>query len=55
VRIEPKLSRLSVAVIAADAKPATAMYAVFADLSERLESQREGAHQISDQELAPPQ
>jgi hypothetical protein len=50
-----KLSRLSGAVIAADAKPTTAMYAVFADLSERLESQRERVHQISDQELAPPQ
>ena len=50
-----KLSRLSGAVIAADAKPTAAMYAVFADLSERFELQRERLQQINNQELAPSQ
>jgi hypothetical protein len=35
-----KLSRLSGAVISADARPTAAMYAVFDDLSQRLEDQR---------------
>jgi hypothetical protein len=48
-----KLSRLSGAVIAADAKPTAAMYAVFADLSERFDMQRERLQHIIDQELAP--
>jgi hypothetical protein len=50
-----KLSRLSGAVISADAKPTAAMYAVFADLSERFELQRERLQQINNQELAPSQ
>jgi len=50
-----KLSRLSSAVIAADAKPTASMYAVFADLSKRFEIQRERLLQITDQELAPSQ
>jgi len=48
-----KLSRLSGAVISADAKPTASMYAVFADLSERLEIQRERLQHIIDQELSP--
>jgi hypothetical protein len=35
-----KLSRLSGAVMSADARPTAAMYAVFDDLSQRLEDQR---------------
>jgi hypothetical protein len=50
-----KLSRLSGAVIAADAKPTAAMTAVFADLSERFEIQRERLQQIIDKEIAPAQ
>ena len=48
-----KLSRLSRAVIAADAKPTASMYAVFADLSERIDMQRERLQQIIDRELEP--
>jgi len=47
-----KLSRLSGAVISADAKPTASMYAVFADVSERFELQCERLQQIFDQELA---
>jgi len=47
-----KLSRLSGAVIAADARPTASMYAVFADVSGRFEMQRERLQQIIDQELA---
>ena len=50
-----KLSRLSRAVIAADAKPTASMYAVFADLSKRFELQRERLQQIIDRELVPSQ
>jgi hypothetical protein len=50
-----KLSRLSGAVISADAKPTAAMNAVFADLSERFEIQRERLQQIIDREIAPAQ
>jgi len=48
-----KLSRLSRAVVSADAKPTASMYAVFADLSERIDMQRERLQHIIDQELAP--
>jgi hypothetical protein len=51
--LSQKLSRLSGAVIAADAKPTAAMYAVLADLSERIDMQRERLQHIIDQELAP--
>jgi photosystem II stability/assembly factor-like uncharacterized protein len=44
-----KLSRLSGAVIAADAKPTAAMYAVFEDLSRRFETQRNRVNQLVDQ------
>lgn len=50
-----KLSRLSRAVIAADAKPTASMYAVFADLSKRIDMQRERLQQIIDRELEPSQ
>jgi hypothetical protein len=48
-----KLSRLSGAVIAGDARPTASMFAVFEDLSERFENQRRRLNQIIDQNLAP--
>jgi hypothetical protein len=48
-----KLSRLSGAVIAADARPTASMYAVFADVSERFELQSVRLKQVIDRELAP--
>ena len=50
-----KLSTLSYAVSSGDIKPTESMYAVFADLSERFEVQRNRLNQIIDQELAPSQ
>jgi len=47
-----KLSTLSGAVGAADAKPTEQMYAVFEDLSERLEVQRNRLIQIIESEIA---
>jgi hypothetical protein len=41
-----KLSRLSGAVVAADARPTEAMYAVFEDLSQRFEVQRSRLNQV---------
>jgi photosystem II stability/assembly factor-like uncharacterized protein len=41
-----KLARLSGAVVAGDARPTEAMYAVFEDLSERLEVQRNRLNQL---------
>ena len=48
-----KLSRLSGAVNAADARPTASMYAVFADVSERFEIQSVRLKQVIDRELAP--
>ena len=48
-----KLSSLSAAVISGDARPTESMYAVFADISERFERQRNRLSQIIDQKLAP--
>jgi hypothetical protein len=42
-----KLSRLSGAVISADARPTAAMYGVFRDLSQRLEQERSRFNQIT--------
>jgi hypothetical protein len=47
-----KLSSLSDAVSSGDAKPTKSMYAVFEDLSERFELQRNRLNQVIDQELA---
>ncbi len=47
-----KLSTLSGAVGAADARPTEAMYAVFADLSQRFEVQRSRLNQIIDEEAS---
>jgi len=44
-----KLSRLSGAVISGDAKPTTAMYGVFDDLTRRFEEQRNRLNQLLDQ------
>jgi photosystem II stability/assembly factor-like uncharacterized protein len=41
-----KLARLSGAVVAADARPTESMYAVFEELSERLEAQRSRLNQL---------
>lgn len=46
-----KLSSLSSAVGAADAKPTKSMYAVFEDLSERFEVQRKRLNQVIDEEV----
>jgi photosystem II stability/assembly factor-like uncharacterized protein len=48
-----KLSSLSGAVNSGDARPTSSMYAVFTDLTERFELQRNRLSQIVDQELAP--
>ncbi len=48
-----KLSALSGAVSAADAKPTKSMYAVFEDLSERFEVQRNRLNQIIKEEVEP--
>jgi hypothetical protein len=48
-----KLSRLSGAVVMADAEPTPSMYAVFEDLSERFEVLRNRLDQISEEELGP--
>lgn len=48
-----KLSSLSRAVGAADAKPTKSMYAVFEDLSERFEVQRKRLNQVIEEELEP--
>ena len=50
-----KLSSLSGAVLSGDAKPTESMYAVFADVSERFEIQRNRLNKIIDQDLAPSQ
>jgi photosystem II stability/assembly factor-like uncharacterized protein len=50
-----KLSSLSDAVNSGDAKPTESMYAVFEDLSERFDFQRNRLNQVIDQELAPSQ
>ncbi len=48
-----KLSSLSRAVGAADAKPTESMVAVFEDLSERFEVQRNRLNQIIEEEVGP--
>ena len=48
-----KLSALSSAVSSGDIKPTPSMVAVFADITERFEIQRNRLNQIIDQELAP--
>ena len=48
-----KLSSLSRAVGAADARPTELMYAVFEDLSERFEVQRNRLNQVIEQEVQP--
>jgi len=48
-----KLSSLSSAVNSGDARPTTSMYSVFADVTERFETQRTRLNQIIDRELAP--
>jgi hypothetical protein len=48
-----KLGSLSDAVNSGDAKPTESMYAVFEDLSERFDFQRNRLNQVIDQELAP--
>jgi hypothetical protein len=48
-----KLSSLSSAVGAADAKPTESMYAVFEDLSERFEVQRKRLNQVIEEEVGP--
>jgi len=48
-----KLSSLSRAVGAADAKPTESMYAVFEDLSERFEVQPNRLNQVIEQEIGP--
>jgi hypothetical protein len=48
-----KLSSLSRAVGAADAKPTESMYAVFEDLSERFEVQRNRLNQVIEEEVGP--
>jgi hypothetical protein len=48
-----KLSSLSRAVGAADARPTESMYAVFEDLSERFEVQRNRLSQIIEEEVGP--
>ena len=46
-----KLSRLSGAVVCADAKPTEPMYAVFEDLSKRFEVQRNRLNQVIEKEV----
>jgi hypothetical protein len=48
-----KLSSLSRAVGAADARPTESMYAVFEDLSERFEVQRNRLNRIIEEEVGP--
>jgi hypothetical protein len=48
-----KLSALSGAVGAADAKPTKSMYAVFEDLSERFELQRNRLNQVIKEKVEP--
>lgn len=48
-----KLSSLSSAVNSGDARPTESMYAVFADLTERFETQRDRLERIIDRGLAP--
>jgi hypothetical protein len=48
-----KLSSLSGAVNSGDARPTSSMYAVFTDLTERFELQRNRLSQIVDRELLP--
>jgi hypothetical protein len=48
-----KLSSLSRAVGAAEAKPTKSMYAVFEDLSERFEVQRNRLNQVIEEEVGP--
>ncbi len=48
-----KLSSLSRAVGAADAKPTESMYAVFEYLSERFEVQRNRLNQVIEKEVGP--
>ena len=48
-----KLSSLSSAVGAAEAKPTKSMYAVFKDLSERFEVQRNRLNQVITEEVEP--
>jgi hypothetical protein len=48
-----KLSSLSGAVGGADARPTASMYAVFEDLSQRLEVQRNRLNQIIEEEVGP--
>ena len=48
-----KLSALSGAVSSGDAKPTESMYAVFEDLSERFEVQRNRLNQIIEHEVEP--
>jgi MoxR-like ATPase len=48
-----KLSSLSRAVVAADAKPTESMYAVFEDLSERFEVQRNRLNKIIEKDVEP--
>ncbi len=48
-----KLSSLSGAVGAADAKPTKSMFAVFEDLSDRFELQRKRLNQVIEQEVGP--
>ncbi len=48
-----KLSSLSRTVGAADAKPTESMYAVFEDLSERFEVQRNRLNQVIEEEVGP--
>jgi photosystem II stability/assembly factor-like uncharacterized protein len=49
-----KLSRLSGAVVGADARPTESMYAVFQDLSDRFEILRNRLNQIIEDEAGPP-
>ncbi|MFV2069199.1 MAG: hypothetical protein ACC645_19715 [Pirellulales bacterium] len=48
-----KLSSLSDAVLSGDAKPTESMYAVFTDISERFEFQRNRLNQVIDREITP--
>jgi hypothetical protein len=48
-----KFSTLSLAVGAADARPTASMNALFADLSERLEVQRNRLNQVVEEEVGP--
>jgi hypothetical protein len=48
-----KLSSLSRAVSDGDAKPTKSMYAVFKDLSERFEVQRNRLNQLIEEDVGP--